>query len=325
LSATTSHIAKVYVVILNYKNWQDVVECLDSLFRSDYPNFSAIVVDNDSRNDSLAHLMEWAEHSAKPAGQSAKPVSYRYIHAGDLKKEAIDPAILPQLTFLQNDQNNGFAGGNNLAIRLLLNTNAYVWLLNPDMTVEKGTMSALVDFAGRHPFKSITGSVVREYLPPHKIHLYGGGKVNFRSGTVTLIREVDDIPGIEYISGGSLFTHTAHFNDIGLLPEDYFLYWEETDWCYQAKGKGYEMRICTTAICYDKGSTTIGKGFLADYYYTRNGLLFLSRYKKNGNRIVFVFVFFRFMKRIVSGKWGKAKGVYNGARSFLKSRNGENQ
>jgi GT2 family glycosyltransferase len=325
LSAITSHTAKVFVIILNYKNWQDVVECLGSLFRSDYPNFSAIVIDNDSRNESLAHLMEWAEHSATRPGQPAKPVAFRYIHADDLKKETVDPSALPPLTFLQNDQNNGFAGGNNLAIRLLLQTDAYVWLLNPDMVVEEKTLSALVDFASRHPFKSITGCVVKEYLPPHKIHLFGGGKVNFMSGTVTLIHKAEDIPGIEYISGGSLFTHTAHFNDIGLLPEDYFLYWEETDWCFRGRIKGYEMLVCTTAVCYDKGSTTIGKGFLADYYYTRNGLLFLSRHKKSGNRIVFVFVFFRFMKRMVSGKWGNAQGVYKGTRSFLKSRNGENQ
>jgi GT2 family glycosyltransferase len=325
LSATTSHTAKVYVIILNYKNWEDVVECLGSLFRSDYQHFSAIVIDNDSRNDSLAHLMEWAQS-----------IPYRYLHANDIKSESIDPATLPQLTFLQNDQNNGFAGGNNLAIRLLLQTDAYVWLLNPDMVVEEKTLSALVDFAGRHPFKSITGCAVKEYQPPHNIHLYGGGKVNFKSGTVTLIDKIEDIPEVEYISGGSLFTHTTHFKDIGLLPEDYFLYWEETDWCFRAKSMGYEMRVCTTAICYDKGSTTIGKGYLADYYYTRNGLLFLSRYtppsghKRGGNRtsdnrIVFVFVFFRLMKRIASGKWGKAKGVYKGARSFLKSRNGENQ
>ena len=86
---------------------------------------------------------------------------------------------------------------------------------------------------------------------------------------------------MDYISGGSLFTHINSFNDLGLLPEEYFLYWEETDWCYRAKKKGYELRLCEKAVCYDKVSSSIGKSFLADYYYTRNGLFFLSKFKKS--------------------------------------------
>ena len=51
---------KVFIVILNYKKWQDVVECLESVFRLDYENFSVVVIDNDSGNDSLKHIMDWA-------------------------------------------------------------------------------------------------------------------------------------------------------------------------------------------------------------------------------------------------------------------------
>jgi GT2 family glycosyltransferase len=304
------HSAHVYIIILNYKNWHDVAECLESIFLSDYHDFTIIVVDNDSGNDSLQHLMVWAD---------GKELGYRHFDRKDWSDETVNPDNLRQLNFLQNDVNNGFAAGNNLALRALLKENACIWLLNPDMVIQQNTLSELVAFAGRHPFKSIIGSVIKQYEPPHDIHLYGGGHVNFNTATVTLAKKAGDIPGIRYVSGGALFSHAAHFNDIGVLPEEYFLYWEETDWCYRAAAEGYAMLVCPTAVCYDKISTTIGRSFLADYYYTRNGLLFLRKYKGKISPMVFVFVFFRFLKRVASGRWGRAKGVYKGALSFLKA------
>ena len=71
-------------------------------------------------------------------------------------------------------------------------------------------------------------------------------------------------------------------------------------------------------------STTIGKGFLADYYYTRNGLLFLSKYKKEKIPVVLFFNIFRFLKRVISGQPARAKGVYKGIISFLKKDKYEN-
>lgn len=303
--------AKVYILILNYKNWHDVAECLESVFRSSYRGFTVIVIDNDSGNDSLEHLADWAKE---------KTIDSRHFTRKAWTDQPLDPATLPQLNFLQNDCNSGFAAGNNLALRALLKENACIWLLNPDMVIQEDTLSELVGFAADHPFKSIIGAVIKQYLPPHDILFYGGGRVNFNTATVRLAEKASDMDGIKYITGGALFAHTAHFNDIGVLPEEYFLYWEETDWCYQAAEKGYAMLVCTTAVCYDKISTTIGRSFLADYYYTRNGLLFLRKQKGKIASMVFVFVFFRFLKRILSGKWDRAKGVYKGTLSFLKAK-----
>ena len=70
--------------------------------------------------------------------------------------------------------------------------------------------------------------------------MYGGGKINFNSGTITMLKTKDQVAEMDFVSGGSLFTHAANYKTLGLLPEDYFLYWEETDWCYRAKTNGYE-------------------------------------------------------------------------------------
>ncbi|MEO6490972.1 MAG: hypothetical protein ABIO04_13605, partial [Ferruginibacter sp.] len=144
-----------------------------------------------------------------------------------------------------------------------------------------------------------------------------GGKINFNAGTSDFITYKEDVHQLDYISGGSLFTHANSFMEIGLLPEEYFLYWEEADWCYRAKNIGYSLLLCDQAICYDKVSTTIGKGFLADYYYTRNGLQFLSKFKNVKVPTALFFSLFRFIIRIVSGQPTRARGVYAGMRSFL--------
>ena len=307
---------EVYIIILNYKNWQDTRECLESLTRLRHRQFKTIVVDNNSGNQSLQHLMEWAD--AQPETPGGPRYSY---YEGNRLPAGLGPFnSLPPIIFIQNPENNGFAEGNNLALRLLLEKNAYIWLLNPDMTAQDDALTALLQFAESHPPKTITGTTVKNYLPPHEVLQYGA-KINFNSATVDNVTDAARIPEIDYVCGGSLFAHTRHFNDIGLLPTDYFLYWEETDWCYQGRQKGYDITVCTEAVCFDKISTSIGRGFLADFYYTRNGLIFLSKYKKQKLPLAFFFIFLRFMKRVLLGQWAKAKGVYKGSITFLNKAN----
>lgn len=309
--------AKVYIVILNYKRWQDVRDCLNSVFRSRYKNFAVVVVDNDSQNRSLQYLMDWIDGNADSRGELEHPVKYKYFDSRDLN-DSIDFDSLGQLIFVQNKANEGFAKGNNLVLQFLLKNDAYIWLLNPDMVVKEDTLDELVRYAINQPFKSIIGCVIKSYSDQDKTLLFGGAEINFNSATISVIKNENKITRMDYVCGGSLFSHTKHFKDIGLLPEEYFLFWEEADWCYQARKKGYNMLACPTAICYDKISTSIGKGFLADYYYTRNGLLFLEKHKGYKIRTALVFAILRFFGRIALGKWGKAKGVMKGALAFLK-------
>jgi hypothetical protein len=84
---------------------------------------------------------------------------------------------------------------------------------------------------------------------------------------------------------------------------------------------GYKMLVCTSAVCYDKISTTIGKSFLADYYYTRNGLRFISKFKKGKLPLVLISGFLRMSKRVFKGEWSRAKGVFQGMITFLKGEN----
>jgi len=248
-----------------------------------------------------------------------KTINKQYYTSEQISRGFLHDEI-PKLVLIQNTENRGFAAGNNIILRQLINQDAYIWLLNPDMVVEENTLGELVRFAKVQNPRSVIGAIVKYYSNPDRVHFYGGARINFNSATVEPIIKAAEVHKLDYIGGGSLFVHASHFKEIGLLPENYFLYWEETDWCYHARLKGFEMLVCPTAICYDKISTSIGKSYLADYYYTLNGLSFISKYKKRKLPVVMAASVLRFLKRAVTGQWSRSKGVMNGIVNFIKAR-----
>lgn len=298
--------SKVYIIIVNYRKWIDTLECIESVLASSYENFSIIVVDNNSGNQSLQQLENTFRHR----------IECRIEKAIDLDKGN----GFPKLLLLQNEKNTGFAAGNNVVLNKLKNEDAFLWMLNPDMTIESSALENLIKFAVADKKKKITGAVIRSYHEKQKILFYGGGKVNFNSGTVKMIKKTKDIPELDYISGECLFVHASVFNELGTFPEEYFLYWEETAWCYKAKQQGVKLEVCLAAVCYDKISTVIGKGFMADYYYTRNGLYFVTNQDKNKIRPALTLARLRFLKRLLTGQWERARGVKRGIADYLKDK-----
>jgi GT2 family glycosyltransferase len=298
----------VYITILNYKKWEDTVECIHSVLNSTYTSFSIIVIDNNSQNNSITEIENWFNKKYHGA------LTCRVLRKAELGQVA---SVATRLTLVQNDVNVGFGGGINTVLQYLKNENSYIWLLNPDMVADPNALTELVACATESSPDTIIGSAIKFYSNRNKLFFYGGGKINPATATISNIRDTKESDKLDYISGGCLFTHASNFKRHGLLPEEYFLYWEETDWCYQAKQKSARLIVCTKAVCYDKVSTIIGKGFFAHYYYTRNGLLFVSRFFKINKPIIFISLLLRIIKRIVLFRWGSARGVYEGARDFF--------
>ena len=94
------------------------------------------------------------------------------------------PETFSRLTFIQNNSNAGFAGGVNVALRVLQNQDAYLWLLNPDMVVTKQAMTELAAFASQQPMSSITGALIKSFSGNQELLFFGGFKVNFLSANV---------------------------------------------------------------------------------------------------------------------------------------------
>ena len=296
----------VYIIIVNYRHWRDTLECVQSLLASSFPEFSIRVVDNASGNGSLEQLR----------AALSMPEPPELIRSEEPGKLVMNKP--GRLTLVQHDVNAGFAAANNMVLKALLDKEGYVWLLNPDMTVEPGTMQQLVSFNEQDSNMTVTGAVIKSYHDKTKTLIRGGGLINTTKGTVKMNAGENNPP--DYISGASMFTKLAVFRLNGLLPEEYFLVWEETDWCYAARQKGVKMQVCKQAVCYDKISTSIGKGFAAQYYYTRNGLHFMARYFPDRVEQAVAAARWRLTGRILTGRWAQAGGIRRGIADFLKKK-----
>jgi len=134
---------KVYIILLNYRRWEDSRECLESILRSTYNNFSVFVIDNESGNNSLEHLISWFKKKITIEGYREGQGGFVLLNRKQLN-DHLNVSELPKLVFIQNDENAGFAAGNNIVLNMLRNMDAYFWLLNPDMVIEMNTLTELV-------------------------------------------------------------------------------------------------------------------------------------------------------------------------------------
>jgi GT2 family glycosyltransferase len=308
---------RVHIIIVNYQGWQDTIDCLHSVLQSSYRSFSVYVVDNHSGNHSLEQIREWllSQDQLFPGGKAA--CSY-YATVADFAAAESVQGNEPSVHLIQHGWNAGFAAANNEVLQKIIAFESMIWLLNPDMMVEKDTLTNLVTCYKSRDYPAVIGAAVFSQADKNRLLFYGGGQVKPFTATIRMNKRAEE--HLDFISGACLFTGSAVFRNAGLLPEHYFLYWEETDWCRQVRQQGYELLVCSKAVCFDKISTVIGRGFLAEYYYTRNGLRFVSRYSRRNLPGAVVFVFARFFKKIMTGQLKRAGGVWRGLIDFLKKK-----
>lgn len=227
--------SKVAIVVLNYKNYNDAIECLHSLANITYPNTETIVVDNNSQNDSLAHI--------------GRDLSARQVPHVVIEEKAIDASgHFPEKTILvQAIGNRGYAAGNNLGIRVALARGAeYVLLLNNDTLVDRGFLEPLVRYAGFHegvaavgpkvvdPQGNIDTACARRRLTPGECFFrVGVGRRLFPNNRWTR-RPVykgeycfDRPRQVDVLSGCCILLKSKVLKAIGLLDEKTFLYLEE--------------------------------------------------------------------------------------------------
>ncbi|MCH9630962.1 MAG: hypothetical protein S4CHLAM37_09730 [Chlamydiia bacterium] len=241
----------VAIILLNFNGKKDTLECLSSLKNLTYRKHHVIVVDNGSSDDS----------------------------ALEIKKH------YPDVTLIENEENLGFAEGNNVAIRYALEKGFDgIFLLNNDTAVEPDILDELVKGSKKHP-KALLGAKIYLYSQRDTYdHL--GGMWNEKKASFDLIaaREVDDhktyedfFP-VDYICGCALFAKSEVFKKVGLLDARFFLFWEESDFCTRAKEYGYKNLICPKAKVYHKVSASFTGGRPhTTYFWWRNRLLWLEK------------------------------------------------
>ncbi|MEM2073509.1 MAG: glycosyltransferase family 2 protein [Nitrososphaeria archaeon] len=297
---------KVAIIILNWNGWRDTIECLESVFRIDYPNYQVIVCDNNSTDGSMEYIKAWAEGRLDVFIPQSNPLRYLsfppvpkpipYIQYQRVEAEAggFTEDDDKRLILIQNGENLGFAGGNNIGLRYALKKEVeYVWLLNNDTVVEPNALIHMVYRMKQVPRAGICGSTLLYYQHPDKIWALGGTIYNKwlaiprNIGLSKRLSWPVDLQKIEncmdYVAGASMLVSRAFLKDVGFMSEEYFLYFEELDWAERARGR-FTLAYAPYSIVYHKvGSST-------DYYNKK--LNNKSEYHFYKNKLVFTRKFF---------------------------------
>jgi len=244
---------RVAIIVLNWNGKDDTLECLESLRNLDYANYEIVAVDQNSTDGS---------------------------------REAIIGEF-PDVTLICNDDNLGFAQGNNVGIRYALDAGVqYVALLNNDTVVDPNFVRAFVDAAKAKPDFDVFGPKIVFYGDPNVIWA-AGSAINWRLGICNQrgYGEVDrgqyDVPAeVNALTGCAMMINRKVFDTIGLFDGRFYLYYEETDWCARAQLAGFRLLYVPGTVVRHKVSATIGSASPAIVFYmVRNKLLFIT---KNG-------------------------------------------
>jgi GT2 family glycosyltransferase len=238
----------VMVVVLNWNGLNETRSCLDALGGVTYPRVEIIVVDNGSTDGSVDALR----------------------------------AEYPQVRLLSLSENVGFAGGNNHGLRHALRHGAdYVLLLNNDARIAPDAVDVLVQVAQADRRIGVLGPIIYRNDDPQRVES-AGGWLNLYTGR---FRHFEKLPAdqacpyeVDIISGCAMVVRREVMEQVGLLNECYFAYFEDAEWCVRARRAGYRVMAVPEAQVWHRGSAASGgpRAPLRIYYSVRNHLLMVN-------------------------------------------------
>jgi hypothetical protein len=254
----------VSIVSVNYDQPQVTCEMLESLRKVTYPNFEILIVDNGSPTTSP-----------------------------DIIKEKY-----PEVQLIISAENLGFAGGNNIAIKQTKGD--YVLLLNNDTEVKPDFLESFVELMESDKRIGITSSKILYFYEDNMIQYAGMSALNpiTSRGGSDGDKEIDNgqynvVKETFYPHGACMMIRKSVLEEIGLLYEGYFLYYEEYDFADRVRQAGYKIYYQPNATILHKESIATGKNSpLKTYYLNRNRVLFLRRNSHGFTFILAIIYFF---------------------------------
>ena len=239
----------VSIVTVNFDQTEVTLDFLASARKLSYPNYEVVVVDNGSRN---------------PPGSRIQ-------------------SLYPEVRYVESAENLGFSGGNNLGIRAA--RGEYFLFVNNDTVLTEDLVERLVRRFQADEKTGMVCPLIRYFDRPDVIQYAGYTEMNpwtARNATIGQY-EVDhgqyaDPRTTPFAHGAAMFTSRVVIEQVGALPERFFLYYEELDWSARIRRAGYEIVVEPKALIYHKESLSVGKlSSLKTYYMTRNRILFMRR------------------------------------------------
>ncbi len=303
------------VLILNYNHWRDTQACVESVLSSDVRPRQVVVCDNGSSDGSLAHLVQWVDH------YGVRPLSRRLLTRTEAETgPAGEEHPAEDILLVDNGANLGYAGGNNVGLRLLLRSGApFVWLLNNDTLVAPGAAQALLQYMRGHPRCGLCGALTRYLDDPEIVQCYGGGWYDTVWALGGLHGDGDRLPRgaagpehgpteLGYVNGASVFARRAFLLDVGLMDEAYFLYCEEWDWAERAKGRWTLGWAPEAEVLHREGLSTgvsnrrgLGRSARSAWRLARSRLLFTWKFRPWALPTALAGQFFALSKKVLPG------------------------
>lgn len=273
-------------MVLNYNGKKFLAPCLNSLFKVDYPDYEIIVSDNGSTDGSKELVEKLGENSPSCDFFSRRDDSrrnFRINEAAKITREA--PSQQKSLIFLENKKNLGFSGGNNAAYRI--STGEVVMFMNNDMEVTKDFLKeAIKTLYSEENLACVQSKIMlmdRPTLSKSKYTNYLDCAGDFLTKTGMLYhkgyraKDNEEFSEDYYIfapKGACMFWKREVLKKIGLMDDDYFRYFEETDLAWRAWLAGYKIKFSARSILYHRDGGTNEK---LDYNF--------SHYQNYKNRI----------------------------------------
>lgn len=241
----------VISVVLNTNHREDTLQCLTSLTQNDYDHHKIILLDNASSDGTV---------------------------------EAVR-SLLPAVQIIELQHNLGYAGNNNVGIQAAMEQGAdWIFILNEDTVLAPDCIRHLVTVGESHPAIGIVGPMVYHHNEPDIIQS-AGGIITKYWGSLHLAKDEPDTGQyqephpVDWISGCAILLRRAVIEQVGMLDERFFYYWEETEWCVRTGKAGWKLMHVPQSKIWHKG---VQRDYQPKpsllYYATRNHLLMLYKH-----------------------------------------------
>lgn len=318
------------VILVNWNGWRDSVECVDSLLGMRGVDFDIYLVDNDSSDGSVEHLLGWCQTPVPPPPASRLPgVAFAtLVGATQIPCVLLDatetpcPPELPgtRVHIVRAGANRGFAGGNNVGLRVAgLQRYSHFWLLNTDTVVHEQALHELLARAQADPTLGMVGSSLLYFDRPDLVQAMGGAQVDprrmmtvhigIRAPAKTIPADPSDVESrMGYVIGASMLVTASFVRDIGPMQEDYFLYFEELDWAQRALGR-YRLGYAPGSRVYHRVGASSAKqvSVLAETLLTENRIRVLGRYFRPHRWTALSYLFWVGVRHVLRGRFLHAR------------------
>lgn len=328
----------VAIVLLNWNGWRETVECLESIFRLDYPEWSVIVCDNASTDDSIVRIRQWASggesvtfkgppelrHLVEPPAN--KPVGLTELSRADAAR-GVGRLSPRSIAIIRNDVNAGYAAGNNVGARYARQLGAtYVWILNNDTVVATDSLSKLVSCAQSSDNVGAVGATIFEYRSPRDVQFAAGGDFGPWHSFGTYPKAIGTRPSasggpeadVDFITGCSLLVSGEAIDRVGPIAEQFFMYGEDVDYSLRIRHAGMKLLYAADAHVWHQGGASMEhRSPRHDYYAIRNALHLVAKYHPRMMPVTMLYLAYRVvLPKIARGQWHRLSVVRRAYRDY---------